>query len=181
MMRRYDKKAFPVDGIRRYLEPGPVVLLSTAWKGKNNVMTLGWHTVMEFNPSLVGCMITASNHSFGMIRQSRACVINIPTEDMARTVLGIGSCSGADTDKFSRFGLTAAAGAVVKAPLIEECWASFECRLADSVLVNKYNFFIFEVVRAWVASTTRYPRTLHYRGDGLFMTSGKHIRFPFKG
>jgi len=47
----------PVSGIRRYLEPGPIVLVTSAHGGQRNIMTMGWHTVMEFTPSLVGCVI----------------------------------------------------------------------------------------------------------------------------
>ena len=51
-MKAYEKKDFPVSDIRRFLEPGPIVLVSSAWKGKTNIMTMGWHMVMEFAPSL---------------------------------------------------------------------------------------------------------------------------------
>ena len=172
-MRRFAKKDFPVSEIRRFLEPGPIVLVSSAWKERTNIMTMGWHTVMEFAPSLIGCMISGSNHSFDLIRKSRECVINVPTVDLAPTVVDIGNCSGSDVDKFAKFGLTPAPAAKVKAPLIAECFASFECRLADARLVERYNFFVFEVVKAHVAPAPRYPKTIHYRGDGLFMLSGR--------
>jgi flavin reductase (DIM6/NTAB) family NADH-FMN oxidoreductase RutF len=171
-MRRFAKRDFPVAEVRRFLEPGPIVLVSSAWKGETNIMTMGWHTVMEFTPSLVGCMIAGGNHSFGLIRRSRACVINVPTVDLAPTVVDIGNCSGRDVDKFKRFRLTAAPASQVKAPLIAECFANFECRVADARLVEKYNFFVFEVVKAHVAASPRFPKTIHYRGDGLFMVSG---------
>jgi flavin reductase (DIM6/NTAB) family NADH-FMN oxidoreductase RutF len=85
-MRAYAKKDFPVGNIRRFLEPGPIVLVSSAWRGKTNIMTMGWHMVMGFEPSLVGCYIWSENHSFEMIRKSRECVINIPTADLAPKV-----------------------------------------------------------------------------------------------
>jgi flavin reductase (DIM6/NTAB) family NADH-FMN oxidoreductase RutF len=172
--KAFDKRDFPVHEIRRFLEPGPIVLVSSAWKGATNIMTMGWHTVMEFSPSLVGCVISSGNHSFQMIRRSRQCVINIPTVDIAETVVKIGNSSGANTDKFVEFGLTAAAAEAVDAPLIAECYASLECRLADAALVDKYNFFVFEVVKAHVAKSPKYPRTVHYRGDGIFMVSGEN-------
>ena len=103
-MKVFKKKDFPVSMIRRFLEPGPIVLVSSAWKGRTNIMTMGWHTVMEFEPSLIGCYITPGNHSFEMIRGSRECVINIPTDMLIRQVVGIGNCSGADTDKFDTSG-----------------------------------------------------------------------------
>jgi flavin reductase (DIM6/NTAB) family NADH-FMN oxidoreductase RutF len=174
-VRAYAKKDFPVSQVRRFLEPGPIVLISSSWKGETNIMTLGWQTVMEFAPSLVGCMITAANHSFELIRRSKECVINLPTVELADKVVGIGNTTGADIDKFEHFQLTAVAAKKVKAPLIKECYANFECRIYDRALLNKYNFFILEVVKAHVPSSPKYPRTLHYRGDGIFMISGEHI------
>ena len=58
----------------RYLEPGPIVLVTSAFGGRRNIMTMGWHTVMEFTPSLVGCVIAAANHSFEFVRRSGECV-----------------------------------------------------------------------------------------------------------
>jgi flavin reductase (DIM6/NTAB) family NADH-FMN oxidoreductase RutF len=80
------KRDFPVSHVRRYLEPGPIVLVSSRWQGQTNIMTLGWHTVLEFTPSLVDCMISAANHRFRMIRGSRECVINLPTTALTDTV-----------------------------------------------------------------------------------------------
>ena len=114
------KSDFPVSQVRRPLEPGPIVLVSSRWQGRSNVMTLGWHTVLEFTPSLVGCMISAGNHSFHMIRGSRECVINLPTTALTNKVVGIGNTSGAEIDKFEKFGLTAETAQKVGAPLIGE-------------------------------------------------------------
>ena len=165
----------PVWQIRRYLEPGPIVLVSSAHGGARNIMTMGWHTAMEFTPSLIGCVIAGGNHSFAMIRKSRECVINLPTTALTDTVVGIGNTTGAEIDKFAHFGLTALPAQRVEAPLIGECHAHFECRLADGTLIDKYNFFIFEVVKAQVARSPKHPETLHYTGGGVFMVSGRII------
>lgn len=174
-MKRPRKSDFPVHEARRYLEPGPIVLVSSKRDGKTNIMTLGWHTVLEFSPSLVGLMISAGSHSFGMIRDSGECVINLPTTALTDIVVGIGNSTGAEIDKFAEFGLTAEKAEKVAAPMIGECHASFECRLRDDALVERYNFFIFEIVKAHVAATPKHPETLHYTGDGVFMVAGEII------
>ena len=173
-MTNFIKKDFPVSQVRRFLEPGPIVLVSSAWKGSNNIMTMGWHMIMEFEPSLVGCYIWTENHSFDMIRNSKECVINVPTADIGAKVVRIGNSSGRNIDKFAEFGLTAVPGDKVKAPLIGECFANFECRLVDGSLIRKYSLFVLEVVKAHVATSPSYPRTMHYRGDGVFMISGEN-------
>ena len=174
-MKHPPKLDFPVSKVRRYLEPGPIVLVSSHYEGKHNIMTLGWHTILEFTPSLVGCMISGGNHSFEMIRKSRECVINLPTTALTDTVVRIGNTTGANIDKFREFGLTGEQAHSVEAPLIRECHASFECQLFDDLLVSKYNFFIFKVVKAHVAARPKHPETLHYTGDGVFIVSGKAV------
>ena len=175
-MPRYTKTDFPVANVRRFLEPGPIVLVSSAHKNETNIMTMGWHMIMEFQPSLIGCYIWTQNHSFEMIRKSKQCVINLPTVDIAATVVKVGNSSGRDIDKFVEFGLTARPATHVRAPLIAECYANFECRLVDSSLIRKYSLFVFEVVKAHVATAPKYPKTIHYRGDGEFMISGAETR-----
>ena len=174
-MTSYKKRDFPVGEIRRFLEPGPVVLVASAYKGERNIMTMGWHTVMEFTPSLVGCVIAESNHSYRLVSGARECVINVPTAQLAPTVSPIGNCTAAEVDKFARFKLTAASAERVKAPLIAECFANLECKLVDGRLRDKYNFFIFEVVKAHAPAAPKYPKTIHYRGGGQFMVSGRAL------
>ena len=65
------KSPFPVSQVRRYLEPGPVVLVSSRFRDETDILTMGWHTVMELTLSLVGCIIAAGAHSHALIRQSR--------------------------------------------------------------------------------------------------------------
>jgi flavin reductase (DIM6/NTAB) family NADH-FMN oxidoreductase RutF len=175
MSKSANKVDLPVSQIRRYLEPGPIVLVSSALDSERNIMTMGWHTVMEFTPSLIGCVIAGGNHSFNLVRKSGECVINLPTTALTDIVVDIGNTTGWEMDKFAHFGLTAQSAERVKAPLIAECHANFECRLADDALIDKYNFFIFEVVKAHVARSPKHPETLHYTGDGVFMVSGKII------
>ena len=169
------KQDFPVEQVRRFLEPGPVVLVSSRCGDQTDIMAMGWHTVMEFSPSLVGCVISSANHSFELVRRSGECVINLPTTALTDEVAKIGNSSGAQIDKFQAFGLTADAADLVGAPLIRECHASFECKLVDDALVERYNFFVFEVVKAHVARSPKHPQTLHYSGDGRFMLPGKTI------
>lgn len=173
------KKSFPLSKVYSLLEPGPVVMVTTARRGRANVMTMAWHTMMEFTPPLVGAVISGNNYSFDALVATKECVINIPTADMAKTVVKVGSVTGAKLDKFAKFGLTPVPAAKVQAPLIDECYANLECRVADSRLVNKYNFFVLEVVKAWIDPAKKDPRTLHHRGRGLFAIDGETVKLPF--
>lgn len=170
------KRSCPLSKAYGLLEPGPVVLVTTARKGCANIMTMSWHTMMEFEPPLVGCVISGRNASFDTLRVTKECAINIPTREWAKQVVGIGNCSGLTVDKFAKFGLTPVKGSQVQAPLIAECYASLECRVADTRLVNRYNFFILEVVQAWVDAAAKNPQTLHHRGNGVLVVAGETVR-----
>lgn len=172
-MKRYRKRDFPVDKVRRFLEPGPIVLVSSAWNGERDIMTMGWHMMLGWD--LVGTYIWDANRSHHLVRRSRECVINLPTLDLLDTVVGIGNCSGRDGDKFERFGLSAVAGEKVSAPLVGECYANFECVLHEMRNTALYNLFVWQVVKAHVAASPKLPKTVHYRGNGEFMVSGEEI------
>jgi flavin reductase (DIM6/NTAB) family NADH-FMN oxidoreductase RutF len=174
-MKTYKKRDFPVDTVRRFLEPGPIVLISSQFKGESNIMTLGWQTVISFEPSLVTLFIWDQNHSYELIRKSKECVINIPEAHMLDIVVAIGNSTGAEIDKFEEFGLTQVKASKVKAPMIKECYANFECKLYDNKLIKNYSLFVFEILKAHVAISPKYPKTVHYTGDGVFMISGDHV------
>ena len=174
------KRSIPLAKVYGLLEPGPVVLVSTARKGKNNIMTMSWHTMMEFEPALVGCVISDRDYTFEIIKATRECVLNIPTAELAEKVVACGNSSGRSVDKFERFQLTPLAASCVSAPLIAECYANLECRVVDTRLVNRYSFFVLEVVKGWVDPAIKEPRTLHHRGRGVFMVAGETLKLPSK-
>ena len=154
------------------MEPGPVVLVTTHDGQKDNIMTISWTMVMDFTP--VFAITTGEwNHSYVALRNNRECVIAVPTVDMLDKVVGIGTCSGKDTDKFRKFKLTRVAGRVVKAPLIKECLANIECKVID--IVKKHNIVVLEAVAAWIDTTRNERRTLHAVGDGTFIVDGRKM------
>lgn len=174
------KSDFPLIDVRQHLETGPIVLVTSAWKDETNIMTMGWHMMMQFSPALFGCYIWTGNHSYELIRNSQQCVINVPTVELADQVVAVGNSTGAAVEKFSAFALTATPAERVKAPLIKECYANFECQLFDANLIGEYGLFVWEVVKAHVALSVKNPKTLHYRGTGQFMVAGETLDFHEK-
>lgn len=174
------KISFPLSKVYGLLEPGPVVLVTTAREGRANIMTMSWHTMLEFEPPLVACVISNGNFTFDSLKASNECVINIPSVELSKQVVDCGNSSGRTVDKFKEFGLTPVAASCVKAPLIDECYANLECRVVDRKMVAKYNMFILEVVQAWVDPQKEHPQTIHHLGEGAFMVAGETIHLPSK-
>ncbi len=174
------KKTLPLSKVYGLIEPGPVVLLTTAHAARSNVMTMSWQTMLDFEPPLIGCVVSNRNYSYGLLRASRACAINIPAVELASQVVGCGNTSGERIDKFKRFGLTRVAGEVVEAPLIGECFASLECQVVDTTMVTKYCLFVVQVVKAWATPGWKSATTLHHLGHGNFVTAAERIKLRSK-
>ena len=174
------KRTFPLARVYSLLEPGPVVMMTTSKKGRPNVMTMSWQTMLDFEPPILGCVVSERNHTFSILKATRECVISIPTVELADKVVGCGNTSGRTVDKFARFGLTPLPGSKVRAPLVAECYANLECKVIDARMAAKYNFFVLEVVKAWIDPTVKSPRTIHHRGKGVFTVDGETITLPSK-
>ena len=169
-------KALPLSKVYQLIEPGPVVLLTTAQRGRANVMAMSWHMMVEFTPPQIACIVSNRNYSFAALQATRECVIAIPAAALASKVVKVGNASGRDIDKFEAFGLTRVQSTSVEPPLIAECFANLACRVADTRLVNKYNLFILEVLKAWRDPAQKTPKTIHHRGHGSFVVDGETIR-----
>jgi len=172
------KKLFPLSRVYSLLEPGPVVMVTTVCNGRTNIMTMSWHMMIDFEPPIVGCVISNRDYTFDVLKATKECVINIPTVELAKKAVACGNTSGRKIDKFKTFDLTPVVAARVKAPLIEECYANLECRVIDMRMVVKYNIFILEVLKAWITPSKKRPRTIHHLGKGNFMVAGRTIKLP---
>jgi len=156
------------------IEPGPVVLVTTASGRKKNIMTISWHMVMDFTPRIA--FVTGPwNYSFKALMQKKECVIAVPGADLSAKAVKIGACSGSDTDKFRKFALTPVKATSVKAPLIAECLANIECKVVDHV--KKHDIFVLAAVHAWIDTGRKERRTFHANGDGTFVVDGKVIDY----
>jgi flavin reductase (DIM6/NTAB) family NADH-FMN oxidoreductase RutF len=155
-------KRVPLSKVYQFLEPGPVVLLTTARGGYANIMTLSWHMMVEFEPPLVACVVSNRNHSYAALRATKECVIAIPALKLASKVVEIGNCSGRNVDKFARTGLTPVPAEVVAPTLLGECFANLECKVVDTRFVNKYGIFVLEVLEAWSDPAQKNPKTIHH-------------------
>lgn len=165
-------KPFPLSRAFTLLEPGPVVLVTTHDGKRHNVMTISWTMVVDFTPRFA--MTTGAwNHSFAALKKTRECVIAVPSVELIDKVVQVGTCSGVDTDKFEKFGLTPVAARLVRAPLVEECVANIECRVVE--LLGKHDIVVLEGVAAHVHDSHQARRTIHAVGDGTFVVDGDRI------
>ena len=169
-------KELPLSKVYQLLEPGPVVLLTTTQRGRANVMAMSWHMMVEFEPPLIACVVSNAGYSHAALRATKECVIAIPALKLASKVVKVGNCSGRDVNKFEKIGLSPVPATCVAPPLVAECFANLECKVADTGFVNKYNLFILEVLKAWIDPAQKNPKTIHHRGFGSFAVDGETIK-----
>ncbi|MGE4488868.1 MAG: flavin reductase family protein [Kiritimatiellales bacterium] len=165
-------KKMPISKAFTLIEPGPVVLITTNDGEKNNIMTISWTMVMDFSPTFA---ITTGpwNYSYTALEETGECVIAIPTVDLIDQVVGIGTCSGDDTDKFKKFGLTPVNGKSISAPRIKECLANIECKVID--IIHDHSIIVLEGLAAYIDNARKEKRTFHAVGDGTFITDGRRL------
>ena len=162
----------PLEQVFTLIEPGPVVLVTTHDGHRANIMTITWTMVLGFSAEFA---ITTGpwNYSYAALTKTRSCVVAIPTVDMLDTAVGIGKCSGEDTDKFAKFRLTADPARHVQAPLIRECLANIECRVTD--IVEPHGIIVLQGVAAYRDEARKERRLLHAVGDGTFIVDGRRF------
>lgn len=177
-----DKEAFvkreiPLDSAYRLINHGPVVLVSTFYRGRPNVCTAAWVTPVD--SAVVAVVISSENYSFRCIKETGEFVINIPNRALVKQVIACGSVSGERCDKFAEFGLTPLPARRVSAPLIGECIGHLECRMirGEKRLAKKYDLFLADVMaasaerglfrRTWNVGDPR-THTLHHLGGKAF-------------
>jgi flavin reductase (DIM6/NTAB) family NADH-FMN oxidoreductase RutF len=132
----------------RLLQPGPVALVTTKYKGKANVFVAAWVTPVSANPPQVALAVFPAIYSHALIQKSGAFTLNIPPRPLAEKVKKVGDVSGEVTDKFLSIGLTPYEGRQLSAPLIAECIGHLECGVTDTQHVGDHTVYFAEIVAA---------------------------------
>jgi flavin reductase (DIM6/NTAB) family NADH-FMN oxidoreductase RutF len=171
-------RPLPLEFVYQFIEPGPVVLLSTWAKTRGNVMPMSWHMMLEFEPPQLACICSSANHSFESLRSTGECVIGIPARHLAEKVVKLGNTSGAALDKIRAFGLVTKQASQVSAPLLLDCFVNLECRVIDRKMITRYNMFLLEVAAAWRDPKQSNPKMIHHGGYGRFIVDGSVMRLP---
>ena len=170
-------KDLPLAEVYQLLEPGPVVLLTTAHNGRANVMTMSWHMMVEFEPPLVGCVVSSANYSFAGLWATKECVIAVPARPLASKVVKVGNCSGRDVGKFAEVRPDAGAGRTVdgaagrgvlrQSRMQGGRYAPWSANTTSSFL---------KCLRHGSIRDRSTAKTIHHHGYGQFVVDGKTIK-----
>jgi flavin reductase (DIM6/NTAB) family NADH-FMN oxidoreductase RutF len=143
------KVEVPKPQATRLINPGGVILVSSCYKDKANIITLAWHTPISKDPAIVGIAVAKGHLSYELIQKSEEFIINIPDFNLLQQAVRCGSISGAKVDKFKEAGLTPEkAQRLIKTPRIKECIGHIECYLRDIKEIGDHGLFLGEIIFA---------------------------------
>jgi flavin reductase (DIM6/NTAB) family NADH-FMN oxidoreductase RutF len=177
------KIEIPLERANRIINSGQVMLVTSCFENRNNIITLAWNMPLAHKPPLMAICITKKRFSYGLIKKSGEFIVNIPTLDLLDKVVYCGKNSGRDVDKFKETGFTAQkANKLTQAPLIKECIGHQECRLNFEKEVGDHVLIIGQIVHAsaekelfdekWLVDRVK---LIYHLGDKFFTTSEKEI------
>ena len=178
------KKELPIEQAIHLINHGPLVLVTSTYKDKTDIISVAWQSPVSNSPVLVAVSINQDSLSSEFIERGEEFAINVPSVGLLEKVLFCGAHSGRDIDKFSQSGLTPLKAHAIRSPLIKECIAHIECQLYNRQTVGNHNLFIGGVVSASVdedkfnghlKADMEGAKTLHHLGGNLFLSSGDLI------
>ena len=178
------KKEVALKRSNRLINGGAVILVSSCYKGKSNIITLAWSSPLSHSPALLCIAIAKTHLSCDLIKKSKEFVVNVPPLDLLDKVVYCGTNHGHDIDKFKKSGLTQAkANRLVSTPLINECIGHIECMVRDAKEVGDHVVFIGEPIFAsadelyfneiWDVDKVK---LIYHLGAENFTSSGKAIK-----
>lgn len=135
---------------RRLLGGGPVVLVTTSYRGNTNVMPAAFVTPLSLAPPLVGLAVHPTRHTHDMIRASEAFALNIASRDLLHHCMYLGSVSGRELDKLELTKLPTFRARQIDAPLLEGCVGYLECSVEDAYTTGDHTLFVGKVIAAQV-------------------------------
>ena len=129
-----------------FIYPIPAVMVSCGNMEKSNIITVAWTGIINTNPAMVYISVRPTRYSYNIIKEQGEFVINLTTEDLARTTDWCGVKSGKDVDKFKEMKLTKEKCNFVKRPAIKESPVSIECKLKEIKELGSHHMFMAEVL-----------------------------------
>ena len=130
--------------------PLPAVMISCgSEQSEYNIITIAWTGTVCTDPPMTYISVKPSRHSYEIIKESGAFVINLTTEDMVRGTDYCGVRSGKDEDKAAKMGFTYVA-TEIDAPLIKESPVNILCQVTEVKKLGSHDMFLAKVVGVYV-------------------------------
>lgn len=168
----------------RILAPRITVLITTIDKtGIVDVAPYSFVTPVSFDPPTIAIAIAPQRHTMDNIKETKEFVINVPTSELARSIMASAKPYRKDLDKIKESWLSTTESKKVKPPRINECMAWMECTLDWVKPCGDHNLVVGKIVKAdWktdcekdgMIDLNKYPLAMHLGGK-TFILPGAQI------
>ncbi len=141
-----------------------VVLITSKYNEKENVMAAAWCFPLSAEPPIFGVCLSKKRYSYELIHASKKFGINVPGPKLKDAVFICGRNSGREKNKFKFAKLTKELGGL-GLPLIKECLASIECEVIKEEEFGDHVLFVGEAKNV----------TRRKKGTGIYHLGGEEI------
>ncbi len=153
----------------------PTVLVGVGNSQNTNIITVSLVHIFSIDPPYIGIGIAPSRYSFSLLKEVPEFTINVPGSDLLEEVVGCGSESGRDVEKFSKYDLTPQRSSKVAPSGIEECPLTLECKVERDFEIGDHVWFIGKVVSSTSVDSFDRSNLILYWG-GEFRRPGTILR-----
>lgn len=176
------KQNFDGAGRYSYHYPRLTVIVTSHSKGKDNAMTVAWHSPISLKPPLYGIAITSSRSTYELIMESKEFGINFLAFESAELMASVGGSKGKDLDKFENFHIDKDKSLKTNVPILKDAYLAYECKLIDHRPYGDHEWLVAEIIAAHVKEeaftqegildVTRIDPAL-YLGGEIYLTASK--------
>jgi flavin reductase (DIM6/NTAB) family NADH-FMN oxidoreductase RutF len=126
--------------------PKMAIIVTASARGRDDAMTAAWHSSISLKPPLYGVAITTKRFTYQLITDSQEFGINFITLEKAPLAAAIGGTSGKQMDKFKRLNIEKEKALKTTAPILEDAYAAYECKLVDHKPYGDHVWVVGEIV-----------------------------------
>jgi len=112
-------------------------------------MVAGYNMKCSSKPAMLAVALWVEGYTHKVIQREKEFVIAVPSKAMEKYIPVFGKLHGNEVDKFAKTQMPTRKAKFIKAPLIEEAYMNFECKLVKEVESGDHILFIGEVLQAY--------------------------------
>lgn len=127
--------------------PRQVILITSRYNEKDNIMTASWHTPVSFDPELYAVVIGKSRFSLELIERSNVFAVNFIPRELETQAVMVGRTSGRHKDKFKESKLEKQEASTIDCPVLAEAVAHLECEVQDKIDAGDHVIIIGKVMQ----------------------------------
>jgi flavin reductase (DIM6/NTAB) family NADH-FMN oxidoreductase RutF len=126
--------------------PRVAVVVTAHAGGRDNAMTIAWHTSISKKPPLYGVVVSEGHFTYKLIAESKEFGVNFLPDTRAELVAAIGGSKGSELDKFKAFAINKDNSVKTSVPILKDAYAAFECQLVDDRAYGDHRLLIGEII-----------------------------------